>query len=193
MSHKQKPHIAFLHWIWKSKLSPSALCIDATLGNGNDALFLLTEIIPDGICIGLDLQQQAIDSSIALLKEKLPLSLQNFQFQPHVLCHSKIDNLSLPRKPDLILYNLGYLPKSNKEITTLSTTTLISLEKGLSMLSSKGIMTITIYPGHPAGLIESQEIEKWLKTLDQKVYLILKFSMHLKEDAPYVIVIEKRE
>ena len=49
------------------------------------------------------------------------------------------------------MYNLGFLPGGNKEITTLAKTTMKSIEDGLELLDSNGIMTIAVYRGHAEG------------------------------------------
>lgn len=53
-------------------------------------------------------------------------------------------------------------------------------------------MVLTIYPGHPAGKIESEEIENHLKSLDQRKYGVIKIAYpNRPNNPPYIIVVEK--
>ena len=186
-----KPHLFFAKSLWKTLVPKNGVCIDATLGNGHDRFFLLSEVISGGTCIGLDVQQQALDSSMNLFLNH-PNILEINKFYSYLLCHSEIDKIILDKPVDLIVYNLGYLPSGDKKITTLKENTLLSLKKALTLIGNKGLITITLYPGHSEGLKESLAIENWIFTLDEKKYQIIKFSMPLKETAPYVISIQKR-
>ena len=53
--------------------------------------------------------------------------------------------------PKLIVYNLGYLPGSDKLLTTKTSSTLLSVEKALSLIAPNGAISITCYPGHEEG------------------------------------------
>lgn len=192
-SNLHKPHLAFLKWIWSSKLHEDDLVIDATLGNGFDSLFILKTILKTGHVYGLDVQQDAIDSTLKLLTKEHLDSLQHKRFHPYLICHSEIDTIPTLKKPMLVVYNLGYLPKGDKQKTTIASSTLSSLEKALKILDPKGLITVTIYPGHPEGKTEADAIESWVKTLTQKNLQILKFHTLNHETAPYVIVIQKRD
>ena len=190
-----KPHLSFVHWVWKSHIKKEATVLDATLGNGHDSIFILKEILNAGTgkLYAIDIQKEAIDST---LKNMQKASLNEFligQFHPIKACHSTIDQIEIPENFDLIVYNLGYLPGADKGITTLSETTLISIKKALLKLSAFGMITITLYPGHDEGEVESQHIEAFIQTLDEKSYQVLKLTWQNKKIAPYVIVIQKRD
>ena len=51
------------HNLLKNKLFPGDIAIDATLGNGNDSLFLVEQVNPSGLVFGFDIQEKAIESS----------------------------------------------------------------------------------------------------------------------------------
>ena len=93
---------------------------------------------------------------------------------------------------DFAIYNLGYLPKGDKYITTNAKDVEESLKKLLEKLNSKGAIFITFYIGHSAGQIESLEISKFLQNLNQKEYTILKCTFeNQKNNPPYVVMIQK--
>lgn len=149
------PHLKLAKAYWEKLLKKEDLAIDATCGNGHDTLFLA------GLCsvIALDIQPAAIQNTQTLLeKEGKKASL-------HLLSHEWIDALPLPIPPRLIVYNLGYLPRSDKSVTTLTESTLISVNKSLKLLAPGGALSITCYPGHEEGQKEEAALEKWIKTL----------------------------
>lgn len=189
-----KPHLNFVQWIWTSKVSSNATIIDATVGNGNDTIFLLKNVLNEGLgnLYGFDIQSSALDST----KQKIDREITDFaiksQFHPFLLGHEKMDEIAYKSAPDLIIYNLGYLPGAQKSITTIKETTLLSLSKALLLLNLNGIITIICYPGHEEGLQESASIEEWLKSLNEKQFQILKLTWNNQSSAPYVIVLQKR-
>ena len=53
----------------RTQIKPGDLCIDATMGNGHDTLFLSQLAGPSGCVLAFDIQQAALDSTKALLQE----------------------------------------------------------------------------------------------------------------------------
>lgn len=148
--------------------------IDATCGNGHDTLFLAQLILTDdsGHVYGYDIQEQALDSTRLLLKNSLSKSL----LDKITLFHKSHENFSdipssIPIR--LIVYNLGYLPKGDKSITTLKETSLKSIQNGLKKISPKGALCITCYPGHAEGKQEEKMILDYLKTLPKEDWKVL--------------------
>ena len=94
---------------------------------------------------------------------------------------------------DFAIYNLGYLPKGDKNITTNAVDVEKSLKKLLGKLNKNGVIFITFYIGHLCGQIESAEISRVLKNLEQKEFTVLKFLFeNQKNNPPYVVMIQKR-
>ena len=160
------------------------LAVDMTAGNGNDSAFIL-DVLGAKKLIAFDIQEAARENTLKLLGPR-----DNFTF---ILdSHVNIDKY-IKEKIDLAVYNLGYLPNSDKTITTSADSTIESLEKILSLLKKKGRVLITIYPGHAQGKIESEKLDHFLEELDPKDFAILKLSYPNKKDiSPYVATIEKK-
>ena len=91
------------------------------------------------------------------------------------------------------MYNLGFLPGGNKNITTLHKTSLESIKEGLDLLKSGGIMTICIYRGHSEGKIEESCILEYLKTLPKNQFgVMVQTYLNRQEISPLLVVIEKK-
>lgn len=166
-------------------LSKNDKVIDATLGRGFDAQKALS-LIPQGFLYGMDVQQEAIDSSFQLLSA----SFLNFQLY-HMSHHNFPDEIEAG-SIKLIIYNLGYLPKGNKSLTTLKESTLESLHKAILLLSEGGALSIMCYSGHAEGEIEQENVLKWAQTLDKSRFLVSVHSLLNRSKAPTLCLIQKK-
>lgn len=171
------PHLTLAKQYWKNILKKSDLAIDATCGNGHDTLFL------SELCsvIGLDIQNAAIANTEALLAKHQRKAVL------HRLSHEEIDQLPLPYPPRLIVYNLGYLPKGDKSITTKGSTTLLSAKKGLDLLAREGALSITCYPGHEEGFCEEKMLKEWAATLPSERWLVCHHKWLNRVKAPSLL------
>ncbi len=167
MKERNPPHIALAHAYWRAHLSAGDIAIDATCGNGYDTLALAKLLLnhPDSLILGFDIQSSALEKTDSLLKQALTEEhLERVLF--HRRCHSEIDQIPLPLPPKLIVYNLGYLPGADKSITTMTPSTLSSLEKAITLLTpEQGALSITCYPGHPEGKKEEDAVLEWAEKL----------------------------
>ena len=172
--------------LMKENLKKTDLVIDATTGNGKDSLFLLS-IIEDGHLFGFDIQKEAIKNTNDLLKEK---------FNNYTLFNTGHENMyktlkEYENKISLIVFNLGYLPRGNKEITTKVDTTIKAIKDSINLLNKKGHIVITIYPGHNEGLKESEKVKEFLKKSNNLTYK--EYHNTNNPTAPYVINIKKNK
>lgn len=171
-----------VHQIIDNTLTDNDLVIDATIGNGYDTLYLSNHVLK-GHVFGFDIQKQALIHT----KEKLTHSNVTLFLEGH-------ENMATILKKylgkiSLILFNLGYLPGGNKEITTTWKTTKIAIEQSLLLLNNKGKILIVVYPGHLQGKKESILLNQYIKE-KQLIYQI--YHNTNNEIAPYLIEIKKR-
>jgi predicted methyltransferase len=161
--------------------------IDATMGNGNDTLFLAQLVGREGTVTAYDIQPQAIERT----KERLEREGVLERVRIFLASHEEMSKLSEP--VGAIMFNLGYLPGGNKDITTQAESTLRAIEAGLSLLRPGGIMTIMIYWGHPAGQVEKDAVEQYCRQLNQSEYLVLKYQyLNQQNQAPFLLAVERR-
>lgn len=169
-------------------IKEDSIVIDATIGNGHDTLFLRKQLSEKGFLYGFDIQQKAI-------KETKKRLIDNNCYSGVELIKDSHENFNkYIKKPiDLILYNLGYLPKGDKQITTESEKTLKSVKDGMSLLKSGGVIFITVYPGHLPGALELKLLSDYLKSISQKEYAVMKIDFfNYKNKPPVVFTIERR-
>lgn len=186
--------IQFAQECIQSRIEEQGIVIDATVGNGYDTLFLCKHIGSFGTIYGFDIQQKALDHATRNIAQKLgsvPDNLHLF-LEDHALMESRIP-IEHHGRVDAILFNLGYLPGSNHEITTQVQSTLQALQASLRLLRVGGILTIVIYTGHAAGIEEAQAIEAWSAKLSQSSYQVLRYQFtNLVNSPPYLIAITKK-
>lgn len=155
--------------------------IDATVGHGNDTLFL-AEIAK--FVYGFDIQQAAIDSTKAYLKSFKKRNVKLFlDSHEHILDH--VTDFKG------VVFNLGYLPRSDKSITTTKDTTLYALHRLTTHMNDETFIVITCYPGHEAGFVESEAVKTYSASLDEN-FDVLTYQFSNKPNAPFVVVIEKK-
>ena len=93
----------------------------------------------------------------------------------------------------LIVYNLGYLPRSDKVIKTYTSSTLESLENGLKLISIGGVISVMCYPGHAEGFEEEEAVVRWAEQIPPKYGTIFYHTQLNKPTSPRLLIIKKNE
>lgn len=171
-----------IKFLIENYIKKASVAIDMTCGNGIDSKLILDSFdIKKLYCF--DIQQQALDNTKNLLK--------NYRNYEIILDNHKNFDKYIKENVDFAIYNLGYLPRGDKEITTNYIDVEESLNKLLNKLNKNAVIIITFYPGHLSGKIESKEVLTFLKKLNQKQYMILKFTFeNQKNNPPFVVMIQ---
>lgn len=186
-----RSHIDYAHQVWKQHLSQGDWAIDATCGNGKDTLFLAELLAPlSGGLIALDIQESAIMNTKALLEKQLSPAHQATVHLYHQ-SHETFPEIAHDKQIKIIIYNLGYLPRGNKSLTTLTSTTLVSVKNALSLLISQGLLSITCYPGHLEGAREEEALLEWSRHLDPKLYSVCHLRWQNRKESPSLLMIQK--
>lgn len=159
------------------------IAVDSTVGRGNDTLKLLKAVGRDGFVYGFDVQEEAISSAEKNLKD----------FKNYKLFLDSHENIDKIEKFDLVIYNLGFLPGSDKKITTLKDSTIISLKKAKEKINDGGIIIVVSYLGHENSFEEREGVDEFIKNLDQKKFKVEKREFYnQKHNPPIVYLIEKK-
>lgn len=186
-----KSILKYSHHLLEEVIVPGETVIDATCGNGNDTLFLSKLVGQDGEVIAFDIQEQAIDNTDQLLIE------HNCSNVSLVLdSHANIENYlsqNLKGKIGGAIFNLGYLPKSDKTIITKGESTIEAIDTILRFLKVNGRIILVVYYGHEGGELEKNTILKHVISLDQKKYNVLQYGfINQKNNPPFIIAIHKK-
>lgn len=181
--------LPFAHDTLRKVVRPGDYVIDATCGNGHDTLLLADLVGINGHVLGFDIQQQAINAT------KTRLENAGFTPQVELVCASHAFIPKYATKPvRAAIFNLGYLPGGDKEITTTADSTLESLGHLMRLLEVGGVIILVIYHGHPAGKLEKDAVVTFCEAIPQQNFHVLSYNfINQKNDAPFVIVIENRK
>ncbi|MED1862030.1 class I SAM-dependent methyltransferase [Fictibacillus nanhaiensis] len=184
--------LPFARTLLQSFCGEGDFVIDATCGNGNDTLFLSKLVGKDGHVFAFDIQEQAIANSKQRLTDQGADPNVTFFHASHEEFTNKLPS-DLHSKVTAAIFNLGYLPGSDKSITTTGSSTIGAIEQLLQLLKPEGVIILVIYHGHEEGKREKELVMNYVTQLDQKQAHVLQYEfINQKNNPPFVVAIEKR-
>lgn len=180
----RKSILNYVHNLIDSYIKKNDIVIDATVGNGNDTLYLCN-IVKNGKVFGFDIQSNAIKNTKTLLDKN---NCNNYEL--FLQSHSNMSNVldSYLGKISLVLFNLGYLPCGDKSITTNFESTIKAIDESIKLIHNMGMILVVIYPGHDNGHLESIKIHEYL---DRNNIKYIEYHNTNNKTAPYLIEIKK--
>ena len=191
MSLTQQAHQAVLSHLEKAHKTQLCFSIDATCGNGFDTLFLAK--ITENTVFSFDIQAAAILSTQQRLnktsyKNKVELIQQS---HANMLEYCQKRHVDAIGKVGAITFNLGYLPRADKSITTNTESTIAALNAAIKLLSNDGVISIICYRGHDGGLQESNAVLAWLD--NQRLNYTIIDSTAATETTPFLLIITHKK
>lgn len=166
---------------------PGARVADFTMGNGHDTLWLCKAVGETGRVWAFDIQQQALDSTRALLGSELDFVNYTLIRDSHANAREYITE---PISAGV--FNLGYLPGGDKSITTLRTSTLPAVRAAIELLAPDGIVLIAVYPGHEEGRLEGEALAGMLAEYSRFEYCVSCFRLLNSPTSPFFYMIESK-
>jgi SAM-dependent methyltransferase len=168
-------------------LTSGARVIDATVGNGQDTLYLAERVGSRGFVWGFDIQEAAIECAHKLIPAHLKERVQ--------LIRDSHENMGARIREEvaLVLFNLGYLPRGDRAVTTTAASTLKACSEALALLAPEGIVLCVVYRGHVEGRLEWRELVSFGSGLDQNAYNFFTLDFpNQANDPPGLIAFQKR-
>lgn len=162
--------------------------VDATMGNGHDTLMLCNLVGDTGRVYAFDVQQQAVENT----RQRLIASGVLKRAELFITGHEHMAAL-VPEGVRLVMFNLGWLPGSDKTVRTQWATTEKAVEAALELLAPLGVCIIAIYPGHEEGEEERRQLMAFLSALKPQRFNVLHHRfLNAGEGAPECAVIQKQ-
>ena len=140
-----------------------------------------------GHVYAFDIQEAALVSTSANLKKAgCP--------ENYTLIHDSHHNVKNYVKEPIRagMFNLGYLPGSDKTVTTMRKTTLPAIEAAISLMDRDAIILIAVYPGHAEGEAEGREICEYLSSLSRYKVCATRINILNSPTSPFFIIIENK-
>ena len=161
--------------------------VDFTMGNGHDTEFLSRTVGDTGHVYAFDVQEQAVASTrknlvAAGCPENYTLILDSH--------HNVKKYVAGPIKAGM--FNLGYLPGSDKRVTTMRETTMPAIEAAIDLLGHDGVLLVAVYPGHAEGDAEGKMVLDYFSTLDRHLICCTLIRIVNSPTSPFFIVVEKK-
>ena len=172
MQHPPRP-TEIAHHILRRHLVEGDHAIDATAGNGHDTLFLAGCVGATGIVHAIDIQESAITAARALIHASGLSSRVHW----HIADHRHMGDLFPANTFSAVVFNLGYLPGGDHQITTSRPSTLDAIQAAASLLRAGGLLSVLCYPGHPEGALEAQDIASLWPTWSSHGWRIARYDL----------------
>jgi len=90
------------------------------------------------------------------------------------------------------MFNLGYLPGSDKSVTTMRETTLPAIEAAIDLMDRDAIILVAVYPGHAEGEAEGKMICEYLASLSRYKVCATRINILNSPTSPFFIIIENK-
>ncbi len=168
-------------------LGEGDVAVDYTMGNGHDTEFLSKTVGESGRVYAFDIQIDALNST----KRNLSASGCPSNYSLFCASHHRVKEF-VHEKVKAGMFNLGYLPGSDKSITTMHDTTLAAIDAAIELMDTDAIILIAVYPGHAEGELEGRLVNEKLASLDRKKYTVASFKMVNSPTSPFFYIIEGR-
>ena len=174
--------------VLRDVLEPGDRAIDATMGNGHDTALLCRLVGPEGRVYAFDVQLAALEATRRRLAEE-SLTERAVLF---LLGHEHLrETVREPVKA--VVFNLGWLPGGDHGITTRTETTLSAIRQALELLTPMGVLVICVYPGHPEGEREREQVTELLSGLPPQKYNVLaQRFLNAGPGAPLCFTVQKQ-
>lgn len=172
----------WIHKVLDGCIKEGDLCVDATMGKGNDTLFLCEKTGSCGSVFAFDIQEEAVEKT----REKL----EKNGFKANLLLegHENMEQYIEFESVSCIMFNLGYLPGGDHTLATKPETSIRGIRSGLDLLRTGGIMSVCIYSGGDSGFEEKDKVLEFLKGLDEKKYFVIKQDFMNRQHHPPIPV-----
>lgn len=146
---------ALAHSLWASILRPGMdSAIDATCGNGRDTCAIASILFDKeardesskSMLLAVDIQAQACGNTTDVLKNQLGDDIFDKNVRVLQASHSPLPRPSGNGDVGLVVYNLGWLPNSDKDCITKVDSTLDSIADAMLLIRIGGMISVITYP-----------------------------------------------
>ena len=147
--------------------------VDATAGNGNDTLYLADAVGASGRVWAFDVQEPALRRTAARLNTAGLAARVTLVHAGH-----ETVGAALPGDENIhaAMFNLGFLPGSDRSVTTSVATSIAALDALSQRMVPGGVISVHCYHGHAGGAVEGEAVAAWLAALPWKAWRVARYA-----------------
>jgi hypothetical protein len=178
---------ALAHLLWSAILRPNVdSAIDATCGNGFDSLEIAKMLFDPELgdkcqsqLLCIDIQQLACENTTSTLLQEFGPEFVEQHVQVLHTSHAPLPRPNDSSSVGLVVYNLGWLPKSDKDCITKMDSTISSMVDAFLLVRILGMVSVVTYP--KTGPQEDVAVRALLECMALLSSRILKWQDYLQE------------
>ena len=180
--------LSFAKRLLDISIKENGVYADFTMGKGGDILYI-KKACPSAKIYAFDIQAQAVEIT------RKRLESENCMDENIILINDSHANFKKYIKEELdgAIFNLGYLPGSDKSVTTRTDSTFACLNGALEILKTGGVIVVSVYPGHEEGTREGEKILEFAGNLDRKEFDCLYHRLINIPEAPFIVAFQKKK
>ena len=183
---KQLVPLEVVHHLLSQFVKPGDFVVDATAGLGRDTAYLCRLVGEGGKVLSFDIQQEAVDKTNALLKEK---GLSHIG-EAVLLDHAQMGYIIPSESAAAVAFNFGYLPGGDHEVFSMAQSSIKAIDAALDIVRPGGVVVLCLYSGGPNGFDEKNAILDHVGALDTDKYTVIACKFHnRKETSPMPVLI----
>ena len=153
------------HRYLTQQVRPGSICVDATAGRGKDTEFLCRLTGETGHVYAFDVQQEALESTAARLRQA--------GLDATLILDGHEALLRYITQADVIVFNFGYLPGSDHSVRTQASTSTAAIQAAMQALRPGGCICMCIYYGGISGFEERDAILELLRSVDASRFTVM--------------------
>ena len=176
------------HEAVRAVVEPGETVVDATAGNGHDTLFLARLVGSEGCVLAFDVQEEALAATrVRLTGHKIGGDTVVLLQESHV----ELDK-HVTAPVAAVMFNLGYLPGSDRQCRTTPGETLRALALAWDVLREGGILSVVCYRGHAGGAEEAGEVVRFAEACSSGGASLTILGRGESETGPFLVALRKR-
>ncbi|PSL44510.1 putative rRNA methylase [Salsuginibacillus halophilus] len=184
--------LPFVRHLLSQHLLSGDTALDATAGKGHDTVFLADLVKPKGRVHSFDVQEAAIEATRKRAVDHEVLENIELHAVSHADMVRKLGPTELT-KVRAAVFNLGYMPGSDKSIVTSSDSTIAALKQLLAHTKKETLILIVVYHGHPEGALERDELLNYVENLHQEEVHVARYGyINQRNNPPFLLALQKR-
>ncbi|WP_026690745.1 class I SAM-dependent methyltransferase [Alteribacter aurantiacus] len=185
--------LPFTRHLLEKAVPEGGLAVDATAGNGHDTVFLAKLVGESGTVVSFDIQDAAIHATQARLDAATKLNLSERVTLVKDSHENVLEHLDEDPLVHGAVFNLGYLPGSDKSVTTTPSSTIRAVEHLFSTLAPGGVIVLVVYHGHEKGKVERDALIDFVRGIPQEEAHVLEYRFtNQRNNPPFIVAIERR-